>query len=85
MHERLGTTPLYPDSPEWYRQLAVITLPDTTPDDLRDRLFYNHGIEVPISGHGDMIFVRVSVQGYTTQADLDALADALYAELAPGA
>lgn len=85
MHEHFGTEPLYADSPGWYRQLAVITLPDGTPDDLRDRLFYNHNIEVPITGHGDRRFVRVSVQGYTTQDDLDALAAALDAEIPTGA
>jgi isopenicillin-N epimerase len=84
MHERWETTPLYPDSPDWYRQLAVITLPESAPVDLHDKLFYNHGIEVPISGHNGMRFVRVSVQGYTTQADLDALATALEAEIPSG-
>lgn len=85
MHARFSTEPLYPDTPEWYRQLAVITLPDGVPDDLRDRLFDTHNIEVPISGHGDMRFVRVSVQGYTTQDDLDALTAALDAEISTGA
>jgi isopenicillin-N epimerase len=85
MHDRLGTDPLYPDTPEWYRQLAVITLPESAPADLHDRLFYQHGIEVPITGHGDWRFVRVSVQGYTTEDDLDALAAALDAEIPSGA
>ena len=85
MHEHLGTEPLYPDTPGWYRQLAVIRLPAGVPDDLRDRLFFDHNVEVPITGHADMRFVRVSVQGYTTQDDLDALAAALDAETPTGA
>lgn len=85
MHARWDTAPLYPDTPEWYRQLAVITLPETAPEDLHDRLFSRHDIEVPITAHGDRRFVRVSVQGYTTQDDLDALAAALDAEIPTGA
>src|SRR5690606_38976507 len=85
MHAHFDTEPLYPDTTEWYRQLAVITLPDGVPDTLRDRLFDHHDVEVPITGHGDRCFVRVSVQGYTTQDDLDALATALDAEISTGA
>lgn len=84
LHDRWGTEPLYPDSQEWYRQLAMITLPDSAPEDLRDRLFYQHGIEIPTTGHGDIRGVRVSVQGYTSDSDLDALRTALDHELSKG-
>ncbi|HYH11365.1 MAG TPA: aminotransferase class V-fold PLP-dependent enzyme [Thermomicrobiales bacterium] len=84
LHDRWGTIPISPDSEEWYRQLAVITLPASAPEDLRDRLFFRHGIEVPVTGHGDMTGVRVSVQGYTTESDLGALRTALDIELSRG-
>jgi len=63
LHDRWGTVPLSPDSPDWYRQLATITLPASAPDDLQERLFMTHAIEAPVRGHVDQRFVRVSVQG----------------------
>jgi isopenicillin-N epimerase len=85
MHARFATQPISPDTPDWYQQLAVITLPASAPADLHDRLFHTHGIEVPVTAHGDWRFVRVSVQGYTTQSDLDAIEAALDAEIPTGA
>ncbi|HEV2127285.1 MAG TPA: aminotransferase class V-fold PLP-dependent enzyme [Thermomicrobiales bacterium] len=85
LHAKWGTTAISPDTPDWYRQLATITLPDSAPDDLQDRLFHNHAVEVPITRHGDRRFIRVSVQGYTTERDLDALRTALNAEITTGA
>ncbi|MBA2556528.1 MAG: aminotransferase class V-fold PLP-dependent enzyme [Chloroflexi bacterium] len=85
LHEQWNTTAICPDTPEWYLQLAAITLSDRAPADLQDRLFHEHGIEVPITGHGSQRFVRVSVQGYTSSADLDALHAALDAEIPTGA
>ncbi len=81
--DRFGLEPIQPDTPEWYSQMASIPIPP--PGDraaFERRLFIDHGIEVPLTAHGDRHFVRVSVQGYTTDADLDALEKALVAELA---
>ena len=44
---------------------------------LRDELFTRHRIEVPVTTHAGATFVRVSVQGYVMQEDLDALLGAL--------
>jgi isopenicillin-N epimerase len=44
---------------------------------LRSRLFEHHHIEVPVTEHAGQTLVRVSVQAYNTQADLDALVTAL--------
>jgi isopenicillin-N epimerase len=81
LHNHLGTTPLYDDEQGWYRQMAVITLPDGDHAGLQDRLLFGHNVEVPLTGHGDMTFVRVSVQGYTSEEELTRLERALYAEL----
>lgn len=81
MHARLGTTPLYDDDQGWYRQMAVITLPDGDHAGLQDRLLFDHNVEVPLTGHGGMTFVRVSVQGYTSEAELERFEKALYVEL----
>jgi selenocysteine lyase/cysteine desulfurase len=44
-------------------------------------LWERHRIEIPCINWGGRHFVRISVQGYTTQADLDALVAALEGEL----
>ncbi|MDQ4044739.1 MAG: aminotransferase class V-fold PLP-dependent enzyme [Chloroflexota bacterium] len=84
LHARWGTSAISPDSFDWYRQMATITLPGLAPADLQDRLFHSHAVEVPITGHGERRFIRVSVQGYTTDSDLDALRAALDAEIMTG-
>jgi isopenicillin-N epimerase len=81
LHDRLGTTPIYDDDGDWYAQMAVITLPEGDHEDLRERLLFDHQVEVPCTAHGDFRFVRVSVQGYTTHNDLERLETALCAEL----
>jgi hypothetical protein len=81
VHERLGTKPLYGDDGGWYRQMAVITLPEGAHDGLQDRLLFEHGVEVPLTAHGDWRFVRVSVQGYTSEEELARFEEALYEEL----
>ncbi len=84
LHERWGTAPLSPDSPGWYRQMATLTLPESAPQDLQDRLFFDHAIEAPVTGHLDARFIRVSVQGYTLDRDLDHFRHALDIELGSG-
>jgi isopenicillin-N epimerase len=62
----------------------MVTIPVRTSDadGLRKTLFEKHRIEVPVTRRGDQVFVRLSVQVYTTQAELDALVDALTSETA---
>lgn len=81
VHDRLGTSPLYDDDSGWYTQMAVITLPDGDHSSLEQRLFLNHGVEVPITRHDGNTFVRVSVQGYTTGEDISRFESALALEL----
>lgn len=62
--------------------MAVITLPPelaVDPAQLQRRLLHDHGIEVPCTRHDGFAFVRVSVQGCTTAANLEALESALIA------
>lgn len=75
MHQFLGTQPIYADD-SWYAQLAVITLPAGDHTGLKEKLM-DRGIEIPVTAHGDKTFVRVSMQGYVTMADLDHLCEVL--------
>jgi isopenicillin-N epimerase len=69
-----------------FAQMAPIPVPATGPDaeSLRERLFEQHRIEVPVTQHEGRRFVRVSVQGYNTRAELEALAAALRQTFADG-
>ena len=67
-----------------FAQMVPIPVPPCDAETLRARLFERHRIEVPVTQHDGRCFVRVSVQGYTTLVELEALAQALKQELARG-
>jgi isopenicillin-N epimerase len=58
-------------------QMAPIPVRCDNAEALRQALFEQHHIEVPVTQHGSHSFVRLSVQAYNTEADLDALTSAL--------
>ena len=70
-----GLKPIAPDAA--YGQMVPIPVRTADADALRHRLFEQHHIEVPVTQHGSHTFVRLSVQAYTTPADLAALETAL--------
>jgi isopenicillin-N epimerase len=49
---------------------------------LKARLWEKYRIEIPLVNWHGQHFVRISVQAYTTQQDLDTLVEALGRELA---
>jgi isopenicillin-N epimerase len=75
--ELSGLPSICPDSGEWFLQLAACPVRTDDATSLKTRLIDEFKIEIPIVNWHDQIFVRISVQGYNTQADLDALVDAL--------
>ena len=72
-----GLAPITPDSAEWFAQMAAFPLPECDGAKLKDQLYDRYRIEVPITTLGDRNFVRISVQGYNTQSDLDILIAAM--------
>ena len=72
---RNGLHPAGPDSA--YGQMLTIPVRTSDAAGLRQRLFDDYCIEVPVTQHGGQVFVRISVQAYNTDADLDALVQAL--------
>ncbi len=70
-----GLAPLSP--PDWFAQMVSVPLPPCDAEWVKTRLYDEFHIEVPIVRWNGREFVRVSVQGYNPQADLDALASAL--------
>lgn len=73
-----GLESISPDSNEWIGQLASVRLPDSV-DVLRlkERLFDEYRIEIPLPVWNDQQFIRVSFAAHSTEADSDALVAAL--------
>jgi isopenicillin-N epimerase len=77
--ELTGQQPLSVDDPRWYAQMAAVPLPpDCDTERLKTLLYEQYRVEVPV-GRGKQPNIRVSVQGYNTQRDIELLLDALAA------
>ena len=73
---------LVPDDPRWFTQMAILPLPPCDHEALKRRLYDEHRIEIPVQRWHDHTWLRISVQGYTTQTDVERLAHAV-ADLLP--
>lgn len=69
--QRHGLQPMAADG-DW-AQMVAIPVPPQDPQLLRQRLFEDSGIEIPVTTHGGQVFVRLSVQAYNTPQDLEHL------------
>ena len=76
-----GLPPICPDDANggyrWFEQMFTARMPSGSVDELRERLWPEFKIEVPVGLLHDEPAMRVSVQAYTTQADIDRLLAAL--------
>jgi isopenicillin-N epimerase len=70
-------TPLYPLDSDFYCQMGIAPLPASNLTMLKTRLYEQYKIEVPLTEWQDKQFIRISVQGYNSQEDVDALLTAL--------
>jgi isopenicillin-N epimerase len=61
--------------------MIALLIPICDAEVLKARLYDEYRIEVPIVTWNDWQFVRVSIQGYNTREDVDAVASALTALL----
>ena len=73
----LGLEPLTPDSPDFFGQMVTLRLPPDAPEDLQERLYDDHRIEIPVVEHGADRLIRASFQGYNDAGDLERLETAL--------
>ena len=74
-----GLEPFTPDGTEWYAQMTSIPLPPCDPGELGRWLYDQHRIEIPVMAWNERPLMRLSVQGYNTQEDVDTLLGALRA------
>ena len=72
-----GLPPLYPTDSDFYSQMGIAPLPPSDLTVLKARLYDEYKIEVPLIQWQERHFVRISIQAYNTQADVDALLEAL--------
>ena len=69
--------PISPDSPTWFAQMATFPLPPCQPQELKQRLYNEFKIEIPIITWQGRAFVRVSIQAYNNMEEVEALVAAL--------
>jgi isopenicillin-N epimerase len=69
--------PAYPLDSDFYSQMGIAPLPPSNNVNLKSRLYDEYKIEIPLTEWRGRQFVRISVQGYNTQEDIDALVRAL--------
>lgn len=73
-----GLGSIYGDHQDNFIQLGAAELPaDCQPEQLQDWLYHHYRIEIPVLSWEGRWLIRISVQGYNSQADLDLLLTAL--------
>jgi isopenicillin-N epimerase len=77
----VGLPPVVPDGATWFAQMAVLPIPPCDLAALHNRLHDEYEIEIPATRWNGQQFVRLSVQGYNTRADVERLVEALGALL----
>jgi isopenicillin-N epimerase len=78
----LGLEPLVPGTRhDLFGQMVSLRLPDSAPADLKERLYDEHRIEIPVSDRNGLRLIRASFQGYNDETDLTRLQAALAALL----
>jgi len=78
MSELTGLPPLYPLGSNLYHQMGTIPIPqvrDLTM--LKQRLYADYKIEIPVIDWNNRHFLRMSVQGYNSEDDIDAFVRAM--------
>ena len=78
-----GLTPLYPFNSDFYHQMGTIPIPLIRDlKELKCRLYTDYKIEIPCIDWNNHHFLRLSVQGYNSEDDLEKFIKAM-SELLP--
>lgn len=76
-----GVRPVLQHQADGILQMGAVILPPCDADNLKERLYTDHNIEVVVQPWSELTILRFSVHVHTTRADLEALATALKQEL----
>jgi isopenicillin-N epimerase len=77
IHEMTGLEMVAPDAATWFSQMFVARLPLESWERIREAMWPEFKIEVPVFPWEGYAFVRVSVQGYNTPDDMERLLGAI--------
>jgi len=78
IHDVTKMNPLHADPEIWFAQMAVASLPvDTDIVSLKQKLYDDYKIEIPVIAWDEKKLIRLSVQGYNTKRDIKHLLCAL--------
>jgi isopenicillin-N epimerase len=78
LSEMSGLPPLYPPDSTLYYQMGTIHIPQVRDlNELKKRLYDDYKIEIPCFEWNGHHYIRVSVQGYNSEDDIDQLITAL--------
>jgi isopenicillin-N epimerase len=72
-----GLPQIAPDSAEWWMQMCTCPLPPIDGMRLKERLWDDYQVEIPVSSRNGRASVRVSIQAYNDQEDVNRLMEAL--------
>lgn len=69
----LGTTPISPLTDDFVLQLFSAPIKTSQPEKLKQHLYENYKIEIPVMRQNEDVYLRYSINAFNTQADLDKL------------
>lgn len=73
----LGSQPIAPLTTDFFGQMASIPIQTTKPQELKNLLYEQYKIQVPVMLLNSNVYLRYSINAYNSQADLDILYRAL--------
>jgi isopenicillin-N epimerase len=76
--ELVGSKPICPVTPEFLGQMCSIPIQTNTVA-LKELLYQKYGIEIPVMKIDHGVFLRISLNAYNSQDDLDVLHNAIVA------
>ena len=73
----LNAKPLAPITNDFIAQLYSAEIKTKEPERLKNHLYDDYKIEIPVMRHGEKVYLRYSLNAFNTQRDLDILFDAI--------